>query len=311
MLEEIKLFIGLGRDSTSQREKAVSLITSTVGILSVFLMGRSLDTAALFSNCFVLIPMAASAVLLFAIPHGALSQPWPILGGHVISALIGVSCKKLFGSNLISASVAVGTSIYFMSLLRCIHPPGGATSLSAVIGGEPIYSLGFFYTVFPVAYSCLIMISLAFLLNFPFKWRRYPAHIFHLMNPVAKFDAQKRRSEVTLEDFLYAVKKHDSYIDVTDETWVEIFELAKQNAELQVKHPEYLISGKCYSNGKLGKEWEVRKILGIDPECNIVNYLVVAGKAVNQSSSSNESFFKEWAKFEVENVNNSWVKVYK
>ena len=215
----------------------------------------------------------------------------------------------MLGSNLIAASLAVGAAIYAMSLLRCIHPPGGATSLSAVMGGDSVYSLGFLYVLFPVAYSCLVMFSLAFILNFPFRWRRYPAHLFHLMNPVEKISARNRHSEVTLEDFLYAVKKHDSYLDITEETWIEIFEIAKQSAEFQVKHPDTIGIDKYYSNGKLGLDWEIRKVLSIDPDSEkTIRFIVVAGKAPNVLGASGEIAFKAWAKYEVKKVKNSWVK---
>jgi CBS-domain-containing membrane protein len=118
--------------------------------------------------------MGASAVLLFAVPHGALSQPWPVLGGHVISALIGVSCAKFIPLPLLAAAFSVALAIGAMHYLNCIHPPGGATALSAVIGGDAIHQLGFQYVLTPVLLNTIIVLIVAILFNYPFHWRRYP-----------------------------------------------------------------------------------------------------------------------------------------
>ena len=119
--------------------------------------------------------MGASAVLLFAVPHGALSQPWNVFGGHVLSAIIGVSCAMLFSNEIIAASAAVGIAIGVMHYLRCIHPPGGATALAAVIGGEATHALGYQFVITPVLINALVMLAVAVAFNFAFPWRRYPA----------------------------------------------------------------------------------------------------------------------------------------
>ncbi|MFX8373896.1 HPP family protein, partial [Acinetobacter baumannii] len=79
--------------------------------------------------------MGASAVLLYAVPHGALSQPWAVLAGHAVSAVAGVAAARNISDPALAAAVAVGTAILAMHYLRAIHPPGGATALTAVVGG--------------------------------------------------------------------------------------------------------------------------------------------------------------------------------
>jgi CBS-domain-containing membrane protein len=118
--------------------------------------------------------MGASAVLLFAVPHGPLSQPWPVMGGHLVSAIIGVAVGKLIADPVLAAPVAVGLAIGSMHYLRCIHPPGGATALSAVVGGASVHQLGFHYVIEPVFYNALVILMVALLFNYPFAWRRYP-----------------------------------------------------------------------------------------------------------------------------------------
>ena len=87
--------------------------------------------------------MGASAVLLFAVPHSALGQLWNVIGGHLISDAIGAACYQWLPSNGIAAGASVGLAIGAMYYTRCIHPPGGATALAAVIGGQNIHALGY------------------------------------------------------------------------------------------------------------------------------------------------------------------------
>ncbi len=119
--------------------------------------------------------MGASAVLLFAVPHGPLSQPWPLFGGHLVSAFIGVVCAQVISQPIPAAALAVGIAIGAMHYLRCIHPPGGATALSAVTGGEAVHQLGFQYVLTPVMLNVMTILLVALLFNAPFSWRRYPA----------------------------------------------------------------------------------------------------------------------------------------
>ena len=100
---------------------------------------------------YIVTSMGASAVLLFAVPHSSLGQLWNVIGGHLISAAIGVACYQWLPSNGIVAGASVGLVIGAMYYTRCIHPPGGATALAAVIGGQNIHALGYQYILTPIA----------------------------------------------------------------------------------------------------------------------------------------------------------------
>jgi CBS domain-containing membrane protein len=116
--------------------------------------------------------MGASAVLLFAMPDGPLSRPWSVFGGHVLSAFVGVTCAALIASPALAAATAVGMAILVMGVFNCTHPPGGATALSAVIGGSSTTSLGIHYVFTPVMLNAVIMIGVAWLFHLPTS--RYP-----------------------------------------------------------------------------------------------------------------------------------------
>lgn len=117
----------------------------------------------------------ASAVLIFGATKSPLAQPRNFLGGHIISALIGVTMVKLCGPFLwLAAALAVSLSIAAMHATKTLHPPGGATALIAVISGPKILHLGYLYVLIPVAAGAVIMLLVALLVNNLALGRRYP-----------------------------------------------------------------------------------------------------------------------------------------
>jgi CBS-domain-containing membrane protein len=121
----------------------------------------------------------ASAVLIFGAIKSPLAQPRNLLGGHVLSALVGVSAYNLFPTNIwLASALAVATAIALMHATKTLHPPGGATALIAVIGGARIHSLGYLYAVVPVGAGATIMLTVALLVNNIPKTRRYPEFWF-------------------------------------------------------------------------------------------------------------------------------------
>lgn len=88
---------------------------------------------------FLVAPIGASAVLVFAVPASPLAQPWSVIGGNVVSALVGVTTARYVPVPFLGVGIAVGGAIVAMSLLRCLHPPGGAAALTAVMGGLPYW----------------------------------------------------------------------------------------------------------------------------------------------------------------------------
>jgi len=143
-----------------------------VGITnSYFLEGRDLT---LMIGSF-----GASAVLLYGAIRSPLAQPRNLLGGHILSALIGVASYNALHDHMwLAASVAVATAIAVMHVTRTLHPPGGATALIAVIGGESIHDAGYWYVLAPAGLGAVILLIVALLLNNIPKSRRYPEFWF-------------------------------------------------------------------------------------------------------------------------------------
>jgi CBS-domain-containing membrane protein len=121
----------------------------------------------------------ASAVLVYGAIKSPLAQPRNLVGGHFISALVGVAAFKIFqGQPGLAAAAAAATAIAVMLATKTLHPPGGATALIAVIGGEKVHALGFLYAVVPAAAGAAILLIVALLFNNIPKNRRYPEFWF-------------------------------------------------------------------------------------------------------------------------------------
>ena len=104
----------------------------------------------------------ATAVLLYGAPQSPLAQPRNVIGGHVVSALIGVMGFQMLGAyGLLAPSLAVSTAIVVMRLTGTLHPPGGATALMAVIGGDGIHQLGYWYALVPCGAGAVVMVCTA------------------------------------------------------------------------------------------------------------------------------------------------------
>lgn len=127
---------------------------------------------------FIIGSFGASAVLIYGAIKSPLAQPRNLMGGHIISAIIGVAVFKVFGGHLwLASSLAVPTAAA-MHAIKILHPPGGATALIAVFGSQKIHDLGFYYVLAPVGASALIMLIVALLVNNLCKIRKYPEFWF-------------------------------------------------------------------------------------------------------------------------------------
>ena len=223
-IEKINYYLGIGANPVSHLEKIISGIG---GFLSIFLIIYISRIYVGAEEAIYIVPsMGASAVLLFSVPHSALGQLWHVIGGHLISAAIGVTCAQLLPSAGIAASASVGLAIGIMYYARCIHPPGGATALAAVLGGPNIHALGYEYILTPIAINTATILLVAFLFNALFHWRRYPAF---LISKESRIDsAQKAYAPIDHANFVYALSQMDTFIDVTEDDLLKIYHLATE-----------------------------------------------------------------------------------
>lgn len=216
-------------DTVELREKLISGAAGLVGIgLIMWVSSRYLAPRDL---PWVVASMGASAVLLFAVPHGPLSQPWNFVGGHFISGFIGITIAQWVPDTVLAAALAVGTAISVMYITRCLHPPGGATALSAVVSGPAVHALGYQYLLTPVAVNVAVMLTWALFINNVLRTRRYPEK---LRRPEASVLDEPRHTATGLDlrpaDLEYAMRQLGEYIDLSVGDLRAIVELTAAHA---------------------------------------------------------------------------------
>lgn len=142
-----------------QSELLVSVAGAFVATLvASFFSGMLLDAG---QTPMILASTGASAMLIFGLPHAPVSQPWNLVGGHLVSAVVGVTCYRLVANELLGSSLAIPLAMLAMFYLRCMHPPGGATAITAVIGGPHVHDLGYVFVILPVFFNAIILLSFA------------------------------------------------------------------------------------------------------------------------------------------------------
>jgi CBS domain-containing membrane protein len=156
-----------------RKETFWSFISSFIGVALIGYI-QSLYLLPM-ENVFLIGSFGATCVLIYGAIQSPLAQPRNLIGGHLISAIIGVTVYKLVPQPIwISAPLAVSLSIIAMQYTKTLHPPGGATALIAVIGTDHIKSLGYLYILYPVLTGVLILLVVALIFNNITNQRKYP-----------------------------------------------------------------------------------------------------------------------------------------
>ncbi|WP_018747440.1 HPP family protein [Chitiniphilus shinanonensis] len=214
--------------AAGSRERLLGCVGAGLGLLLCEWIGRrALGT----TNPWFIAPMGASAVLLFAVPASPLAQPWSIVGGNVVSALIGVGCGMLLGHNGLAAGIAGALAIAAMFPLRCLHPPGGAVALTAVIGGPAVAALGFGFVLWPVLVNSLALLAVALAFN-NLARRRYPHGPVTPPQPHRTADPlPSERGGLTREDLDAALAAHAEPLDISRDDLAELLGQAQALAQ--------------------------------------------------------------------------------
>lgn len=154
----------------SRRDRLLACVGAGLGVLvTEWLCRRALGA----TNPWFIASMGASALLMFAAPASPMAQPWTLLGGNLVSALIGVSCAHWIASPDLAAAMAIALSIGAMYPLRCLHPPGGAVAITAVLGGPGVSDMGYHFVFSPVLLNSILLLLLALLIH-RIAGRRFP-----------------------------------------------------------------------------------------------------------------------------------------
>lgn len=166
------------------KEHFWAFVGSFIGIgIIAYLQSQTLPSADVV---YLIGSFGASSVLVYGVIQSPLAQPRNLIGGHLVSAIVGVSVQKLVPDVLyITAPLAVSLAIVLMQITKTLHPPGGATALIAVTGSETIKNLGYWYVISPVLLGAIILLIVALLFNNVTSKRKYPVN--------KEFDEVRRR----------------------------------------------------------------------------------------------------------------------
>ncbi len=213
----------------SHQEKFLSSLGAFAAVLLVALISQYYSETAHFP--FLAASMGASTILLLAAPHSPVSQPWPLLGGHMIAALVGITCARYVPNLYLAASLAVGLTVALMLYLRCLHPPGGGTALLVVIGGPKITAMGYQFALTPLLFNLALLLVMALIINRLIPGRHYP-YSLSLFAAIPQAATAKGAAKLSFnqDDLLVALRKIDAYIDVTGEDLNRIYTLATIHA---------------------------------------------------------------------------------
>lgn len=209
-----------GFDPVPVVEKLRSGLSALLGILFTGLAMRYLPQEDGYPLV-LLVPMAATATLLYAVPHSPMSQPWPVAFGHVLSGIVGWACSWLIPDPAVAGGCAVGLAIVCMHLAHCLHPPGGATALLMVLNAAQFHHQGWQWAAVTIAANALLSVLFALIINNLIPGRRYPIRRIGVFAPV---------NGLTKENIEWALTRMDGMIDVSEEDLLDIYRLAIRHA---------------------------------------------------------------------------------
>ncbi|MFM0362762.1 HPP family protein [Paraburkholderia sediminicola] len=161
---------------------------------------------------FLVAPMGASAVLLFAVPASPLAQPWSIIGGNIVSATVGVACASWIADPVGAAALAVSLAICAMFALRCVHPPSGAVALTAVLGGPAVHALGYRFVAEPIAIQSVMLLCAAIVYHAA-TGHRYP-HVAQSSGKGAAASAAAANEGFTRADLEAVLNRRGELLDI-------------------------------------------------------------------------------------------------
>ena len=207
------------RTSVSWPERLRGALGGGLGIAFAALVSIGIAKAFHLSPWLVA-PVGASAVLVFGVPASLLAQPWSVVGGNTVTALMGLLACNLIPDQVLAASVAVGLAIAAMFALRCLHPPGGAMALLVVLTHTKTIE----YALFPAFTNSLLLVVAGLAYHALVTRHSYP-HV----QPVPA-GPRSGLIRITEADFAAALAEQDEVFDIDPEDLSRLLQISELKA---------------------------------------------------------------------------------
>ena len=194
-------------------------VGAVLGVAAVGVISRVVEVGAGWPQAAWLVaPIGASAVIVFALPSSPLGRPWSVIGGNTLGTLVGIVCAAWIGPTWLAAGVAVGGAIALMLQARCLHPPGGAAALLAVL----THTTDWRFALMPVAVNSALLVGSALLWHAATR-RTHPA-------PAASADAMLPNTDDLSSAIDAAVARYGEVLDIDRTTLRNLLEEAQTQA---------------------------------------------------------------------------------
>ena len=184
-------------------------------------------------NAWYIAPMGASSVLLFAVPASPLAQPWNMVVGNTIAGIIGVTCAMFISNSTEAFSVAVALAIFLMMTTDSLHPPSGAVAITAVLGGESIHQLGYYFIFYPVLLNSILLLVIAIIFN-RLLGKQYPQ--VAQINTRTKDPTPTQKVTIQPQDIQDVLEEQTELLDISE------YDLQKIILEAQAKANARIVS---------------------------------------------------------------------
>lgn len=174
-------------------------------------------------------PVAASAVIVFALHDSAFAHPWAVFGGSMVSALIGSVCARLVPVPLLAAAMAVPLAMFAMLRLRCLHPPAGAQALLFALAGGPLFAAGSAAALGHLSINLIALVLAGMVVNRCVPGRHYP----RLAPPPLAGRADLpplRRSGLRDEEIRQALAELGRNVDIAEDDLAQVLDGAARHA---------------------------------------------------------------------------------
>lgn len=182
-------------------------------------------------NAWYIAPMGASSVLLFAVSASPLAQPWNMVVGNIIAGLIGVTCAVYIPNLTEAFSVAVALSIFLMMTTDSLHPPSGAVAITAVLGGDTVHQLGYYFIFYPVLLNSILLLVVAIAFN-RVLGKQYPQ--ITQINQRSKDPTPTQKVTIQPQDIQDVLEQQTELLDISEYDLQKIILEAQERANARM-----------------------------------------------------------------------------